>query len=116
MALSQTQERIVVGLLLGDGYLEFDKFKASRLQIKQAECKKEYVFWLYSHFADKVRTPPKQRTDTKQWYFSTRSLREFEFWRKVFYPKGKKIVPNNIVDLLTDPITLGRYGLWMTVC
>ena len=106
MALSQTQERIVAGLLLGDGYLEFDKFKASRLQIKQAERKKEYVFWLYSHLVDKVRTSPKQRSDTKQWYFSTRSLRELELWRKIFYPQGKNIVPKNISDLLTDPITL----------
>lgn len=106
MALSQTQELIVAGLLLGDGYLEFDKFKASRLQIKQAECKKEYVFWLYTHFADKVRTAPKQRLDTRQWYFSTRSLRELELWRKMFYPNGKKIVPENIIDLVTNPITL----------
>jgi len=78
MALSQTQEQIVTGLLLGDGCFEFDKFKASRLQIKQAERKKEYVFWLYSHFAEIIKTPPKQRLDTKQWYFSTRSVREFE--------------------------------------
>ncbi len=106
MALSQTQEQIVTGLLLGDGYLEFDKFKASRLQIKQAERKREYVFWLYTHFADKVRTPPKQRLDTRQWYFSTRSLRELEEWRDIFYPRGKKVVPRNIIDLLTDPITL----------
>ena len=28
MALSQTQEQIVTGLLLGDGCFEFDKFKA----------------------------------------------------------------------------------------
>ncbi len=106
MALSQTQEQIVVGLLLGDGYLEFDKFKASRLQIKQAECKREYVFWLYKHFARQVKTSPKQRLDTMQWYFSTRSLPELENWRKVFYPRGKKIVPKNIAELLIDPIAL----------
>ena len=106
MALSQTQEQIIVGLLLGDGYLEFDKFKASRLQIKQAESKKEYVFWLYSLFAEFVKTPPKQRLDTNQWYFSTRSLREFEPWRKCFYMNGRKIIPKNISDLLTSPIAL----------
>jgi len=106
MALSHIQEKIVTGLLLGDGYLEFDKFKASRLQVKQAECKKGYVMWLYSHFADKVLTPPKQRLDTGQWYFSTRSLREFESWRENFYRNGKKIVPKNIAEIVTDPITL----------
>jgi len=106
MSLSQTQEQIVAGLLLGDGYLEFDKFKASRLQIKQAKCKRDYVFWLYSQLAEKVKTPPKQRLDTMQWYFSTRSLRELELWRQIFYPKGKKVVPKNITELLCEPIAL----------
>jgi hypothetical protein len=106
MALSQTQRQIVTGLLLGDGYLEFDKFKASRLQIKQSERKKGYVLWLYSNFVEFVRTQPKQRLDTRQWYFSTRSIKEFEWWRKTFYQNGKKIVPENIIELVDNPITL----------
>ncbi len=106
MALSKTQEQIVIGLLLGDGYLEFDKFKASRLQIKQAECKKEYVLWLYDQFVTKVKTGPKQRPDTLQWYFSTRSLSDMEKYRLLFYKDRKKIVPRNIKEILTSPLTL----------
>lgn len=106
MALSQIQKQIVIGLLLGDGYLEFDKFKASRLQIKQAECKKEYVLWLYDKFITKVKTGHKQRSDTLQWYFSTRSLPEMEKYRLLFYQAGKKIVPPNIKDILKSPLTL----------
>ena len=79
--LTQIQKDIIVGALLGDGSLEFDKFKASRLQIKQAERKKEYVIWLYENLANLVRTSPKQRVDTRQWYFSTRSLRSLEKFR-----------------------------------
>ena len=106
MTLTQTQKQIVIGLLLGDGYLEFDKFKASRLQIKQAECKKEYVLWLYEQFTTKVKTGPKQRPDTLQWYFSTRSLPEMEKYRLLFYENGKKIVPQNIKQILKYPLTL----------
>jgi len=102
----QLQRDVLIGTLLGDGCLEFDKFKASRLQIKQSVNKKEYVFWIYQHFADLVRTPPKQRKDTLQWYFSTKSLSEIETWRQVFYEGRKKIVPKDISKLLTSPIAL----------
>ena len=33
-------------------------------------------------------------------------LREFEKWRKTFYHKGKKIVPENIAKIITNPIAL----------
>lgn len=102
----QTQQYVLTGLLLGDGCLEFDKFKASRLQVKQSINKKEYVFWLYRHFAGLVKTAPKQRQDTLQWYFSTRSLPIMETWRQVFYRGRRKIVPKNISKLLISPITL----------
>lgn len=106
MDLSQLQKDIIIGTLLGDGSLEYDKFKASRLQIKQAERKKEYVIWLYEMLANLVKTPPKQRLDTLQWYFSTRSLRSLEEFRKNFYITGRKNVPENIKMLLKSPISL----------
>jgi hypothetical protein len=106
MQLSQRQKDIVVGTLLGDGCLEFDGFKASRLQIKQCEFKKEYVMWLYEELKNLVRTPPKQRKDDQQWYFSTRSLIELDLYRNIFYKERIKIVPSNIRDLLISPMSL----------
>ena len=106
MSLSQAQQYVLIGLLLGDGYLEFNKFKASRLQVKQSNNKQEYVSWLYDHFNELVKTSPKQRTDTLQWYFSTRSLVELEVWRQIFYQDKRKIVPRNIKSLLVSPLTL----------
>lgn len=104
--LTQTQKDIIVGTLLGDGSLEHDKFKASRLQIKQADRKKEYVIWLYEKLANLVKTPPKQRPDTLQWYFSTRSLRSLEEFRVIFYENGRKTVPYSIKNMLNSPISL----------
>jgi len=105
MPLSQIQQYILTGLLLGDGCLE-RKSKNSRLQVKQSVGKKEYVFWLYNYFSEFVKTPPQQRKDTDQWYFATRSLPQFEEWNTVFYKNRKKIVPENISQLLVSPITL----------
>lgn len=106
MQLSQKQKEIVVGTLLGDGYLESDGFKASRLQIKQCEFKKEYVFWLYEELKNLVKTPPQQRKDNKQWYFSTRSIIELDAYRKIFYKNKRKLVPSNIKELLVSSLSL----------
>lgn len=106
MNLTQRQKEIVIGTILGDGYLEFDGFKASRLQIKQCEFKKEYVFWLYKELKNLVRTPPQQRKDNQQWYFSTRSLEELDSIRILFYKEKRKVVPLNIEELLVSPLCL----------
>ncbi len=105
-ALSNTQRDILVGLMLGDGNLEFNGYRGTRLQIKQSEEKEGYVLWLYSQFADLVRTPPQQRMDTRQWYFGTRFFENLEDLRKIFYSDRKKVVPANINDLFQSPLTL----------
>ncbi len=92
--------------MLGDGSLEYDGYRGTRLQVKQAEGRREYVEWLYSHFAPMTRTPPQQRKDTNQWYFGTRFTAEFEKIRKMFYEDRRKIVPRNIDVLFDSPLTL----------
>lgn len=104
--LSQTQQDILVGLILGDGHLEFNGYRGTRLQVKQSEEKKEYVWWLYEHFTELVRTPPQQRQDTKQWYFGTRFFVQLEQFRNHFYERRTKRVPKNIDELFCSPLTL----------
>ncbi len=105
-ALSRQQRDILVGLMLGDGNLEFNGYRGARLQVKQSEERKEYVFWLYSQFAHITKTPPQQRQDTKQWYFGTRFFENFEEMRNSFYANRKKVVPANITELFQSPLTL----------
>lgn len=104
--LSQTQQEILVGLMLGDGHLEFNGYRGTRLQVKQSGEKKEYVWWLYSHFANLVRTPPQQRLDTKQWYFGTRFFVDLETFRGHFYDNRTKRLPRDITELFCSPLTL----------
>lgn len=104
--LTQPQSDILLGLLLGDGSLEFDGHRSTRLQVKQSANKKEYVMWLYSWFMEFVRTPPQQRKDTQQWYFATRSLPEFTTIHSMFYHQRRKIVPKTIQSFLLNPLTL----------
>ena len=104
--LTKEQRDILVGLVLGDGNLEYDGYRGTRLQVKQSEARMEYVLWLYRHFAHITKTPPKQRSDTRQWYFGTRFYEDFEDIRRLFYRKGGKVVPSNIEELFDSPVTL----------
>ncbi len=100
------QKDILVGLMLGDGSLEYNGYRGTRLQVKQSEEKKEYVFWLYGQFKHIVKTPPKQRKDTHQWYFGTRFCADLEEIRQVFYKGRTKVVPDNIAEWFSSPLTI----------
>jgi hypothetical protein len=106
ISLDKEEKQIIIGNILGDGCVEFNGFRGSRLQIKQTERHKDYVFWLHNRLIKLCKSGPKKRKDTKQWYFSTRYLDELTVLYKLFYPKGKKIIPNNISDILISPLSL----------
>lgn len=104
--LTQRQREIIIGNILGDGHLEFDGFHGTRLQIKQKEKHKDYVFWLYEELKNLCLSSPKQRKDNYQWYFSTRFLVELTLLHQIFYFGKKKVIPKNISELVISPLTL----------
>lgn len=104
--LSNLQLDILTGLMLGDGNLEHNGYRGTRLQVKQSEEKREYVFWLYDQFADLTKTPPQQRQDTQQWYFGTRFYEDLQDLRKVFYSDRKKVLPEDIAKRMQSPLTI----------
>jgi hypothetical protein len=104
--LTSQQREIIVGTILGDGSLEFGGYQGTRLQIKQKDSYKEYVFWLYEKLKNLCNSQPKQRKDNAEWYFGTRFLIELTEFYRTFYPKGKKIVPNEISRLINSPLAL----------
>lgn len=104
--LSKQQRDILTGLILGDGHLEFNGCRGTRLQVKQAQERKEYVFWLYENFRQLTKTPPQQRKDTQQWYFGTRFYEDFEEIRQNFYQDRTKAIPDNIEKFFCSPVTL----------
>jgi hypothetical protein len=103
---SRIQREIIIGNILGDGCLEFNRYIGTRLQIKQSSKHKDYVFWLYGKLRNLCNSEPKQKKDNGQWYFSTKALKELTSLHKLFYAKRRKIIPKNISELLISPLTL----------
>lgn len=104
--LTKRQKSIIIGTILGDGHLEFNGYKGTRIQIKQCKKHKEYVFWLYKELKNLCKSPPNKRKDNSQWFFGTRYINEITELKNVFYSKKTKIVPENISDILIDPLSL----------
>ena len=84
------------------------------MTIEHADSQREYVFWKYKIFQNWIFTPPQKKSRI---YYKDPS-RKIISWRvqtlshpiltrlyNLFYPNGRKIVPNNIADLL-NPLTL----------
>ena len=104
--MTEHQKDIIIGTLLGDSYIHCSDAGTTSLSIKQADRYKEYVFWLHESLRDLFHIEPKQRPDTKQWYvrsFYSKELNKYHGW---FYEKWTKMVPKNIAQILTSPMSL----------
>lgn len=106
LLLTKRQEEILVGSILGDGYLAISCGGNTSFRLSQKEASKDYVFWIFNEFKEFCRSNPKQRKDNGQWYFITRYLNELNIFREIFYPENKKLVPENIKNMLSSPLSL----------
>lgn len=112
MMLTKRQEEIIIGSLLGDGYLE-KRGNSVRFGFCQSEKRKFYVEWKYNELRNLVEEPIKhyeyQETRTGRKYgfsiFKTVSHPQFKDLYEKFYKNDKKVVPDDIKRMLT-PLVL----------
>lgn len=109
--LTQRQEEILLGKLLGDGFLEQNGVNV-RLKIDHGAKQKDYVFWLYEEFKSVALQPYQLMFQDKRngkmykhWRFATHSSPVFNFWRQLFYQEGRKVINSQVIEKLT-PLSL----------
>lgn len=103
-SLSKVQQSLVLGCMLGDGYMRCKT--NAHLQVTHSHHQREYVDWKYSLLNEYVLTPPKyyQGNGNRVGYrFFTRSLPVFTSFYHRFYLRKKKIIPE---DLTLTPLAL----------
>ena len=111
--LSSREKKIILGTILGDGHLAMLKTDA-RLEVAHSPKQKDYVLWKYKELPNIVGAEPhKVLIDNAQyhktytlWRFSSRIHPEISHFRNMFYKRKKKIVPKNIGQFLTSPLSL----------
>lgn len=106
-SLTQLQKSLIIGCILGDGYLRrMPGRKDAFLEINHSFKAKEYVDWKYSILRDICISGPKKRKldDTRVAYrFFTRQHPDITEFYERFYKKGKKVIPPKVI---LDPIIL----------
>jgi len=88
--LSQRQQSIILGTLLGDGCLKTSNV-SSYLTISHTYKQKEYLFWLYEELKSICPTAPKSyisKGKYETWYFASESRKDLkEINDKIYTPK-----------------------------
>jgi len=109
LVLPENLQNILVGLLLGDVSGEKQALNP-RMRFKQSTIHKEYLLHLYNLFKTYCPGTPNTyyypisqqngKVHSSIW-FHTYSLPCFTELYNLFYLEGKKVIPNNIFDLLS---------------
>jgi len=99
---------VFIGIILSDAAVQKSNVGGdARLQFKQKYSQLDYlysVFFELSHYCSQSPSVYTTIIHKKKHYaltFTTRSLPCITDLYNLFYPEGKKIIPNNIYDLLT---------------
>ena len=117
MLLNTEQKEILIGTILGDGHLE-QNGKGVRLRVDHGIKQKDYVVWKYERFRNLSPSEPriikafhkKEMKTYERFHFSTYSNGVFQEWRDLFYKDRIKIIPENIKEIFTSPLSL---AVWM---
>lgn len=104
-------EEILVGIILGDAWLEKQKTNA-RLRFEQSHIRTDFFFMFFKYFSFYSTNTPylRERVDKrtgkiyKTWHFSTLSLPFFKEYYNLFYKdiktngiiQKRKVIPDNI--------------------
>ena len=114
MKLSAIQRDILVGTILGDAFLQKTGKKNARLRLEHGIDQKDYLLWKVKNLQQLFQGKPKYLKrahpisgETYEYLrHQSQSMPELGKWRNVFYPEGKKIIPENIEELIRSPRTL----------
>ena len=100
-SLTQIQRSIIVGTLLGDGYLRIvPGRKDALLEINHSFSQKEYVDWKYEMLKSLCKSGPviRKGNGTRVAYrFTTRQHPELTELKTLFYKNGVKQMPRSVV-------------------
>lgn len=108
MKLTRNQKSIIVGTILGDGFLQKTGAKNARLRLEHSNKEKDYLLWKMQNLPRLFQGKPthlfRVHPKTKQTYHYVRAQSnaspEIGKLRDVFYKNGKKIIPKNIKKYL----------------
>lgn len=118
MNITPEQNALIIGTLLGDGYLQKRGNKA-RLRICHSYTQKDYVDWKYKMllpFCDRTQSPRKSiRKNGIEYLFSSQSEHRFLYYHHLFYDKCegryRKIIRPELISEMHSSLSLATWWL-----
>jgi len=113
--MTQIQKRVLIGMVLGDAYLQKTGKKNARIRLEHSSKQKEYLKWKVSFFPEFFQGKLTElRRYNKEFgkdyeYVRAQSYASPQIgkFRQLFYDdSGVKIIPNEIGLILTSPLSL----------
>ena len=114
MILNKEQKAILIGVILGDAYLQRTGERNARLRLEHSIKQKDYLLWKVNKFPQLFQGQPKyiQRQHPisggiyQYCRHQSNATPELGKWRLRFYQDNKKKIPKNLKDYLKDPLSL----------
>lgn len=112
--MDKIQKAIVIGTILGDGFLQKTGKKNARLRLEHSLKQQDYLIWkcqILNNFFQKkpaILTRNNLKFGKSYQYIRNQSYSGLEFGKlhQLFYVDGKRVIPNKIFKLLKDPMSL----------
>lgn len=112
--MDKIQKAVVIGAILGDGFLQKTGKKNARLRLEHSLKQQDYLIWkcqILSNFFQRkpaILTRNNLKFGKNYQYIRNQSYSGSEFGKlhQLFYVDGKRVIPNKISKLLKDPMSL----------
>ncbi len=112
--MNAKQQAILIGMILGDGYLQKTGENNARIRLEHSDKQKEYLFWKGSQFPEFFQGKPKRLIRFNPVYQKEYTYSRWQSnaspiigkFRKIFYKDGKKVIPEELSKYLKDPLSL----------
>ena len=110
----QKQKDVLIGMILGDAYLQKTGKQNARLRLEHGIGQEDYLLWkvnfLKNYFQSKIQFLERANSIWKRTYKYVRiqstSSPEFGKLQRLFYKDSKKVIPETIKNLFKNPISL----------
>lgn len=112
--MTQKQKDVVIGMILGDAYLQKTGKQNARLRLEQGISQRDYLEWkvvqLQNYFQSKIQVLKRENPIWRKTYQYVRiqstTSPEFGKLRNIFYSKSQKIIPKTIEMFFKNPLSL----------
>lgn len=112
--MTSKQKAVIIGSILGDGFLQKTGKNNARLRLEHGFSQKEYLIWKYQILGNFFRSKPitlerKNPVFGKTYQYiraQSYSGSEFGKFHSLFYQDKLKVIPEQITNLLKNPLSL----------